>query len=60
VTTNGMLFTQYELFIVGGLICKGWKSRYFVLFEDSSLIWYHDHNSYHHVGGVKLKVISPQ
>lgn len=55
-----MMFTQYERFIVGGLLCKGWKSRYFVLFEDSSLIWYHDHNSYHHVGGVKLKVTSPE
>ncbi|XP_071141546.1 uncharacterized protein [Mytilus edulis] len=41
-----------------GCLYDGWNSRFFVLFEDSSLLWYENQNSYHHNGGIKLKMVA--
>ncbi|CAG2195404.1 unnamed protein product [Mytilus edulis] len=56
--TEPVVKTGYLKIYEKGCICKGWKSRYFVLYQDSSLIWYPDDSSYQHSGGVKLKMVA--
>ena len=50
------LMREDFVMFTGGFISSGWKARYFVLYEDSSLLWYESHESFHHRGGVRLKV----
>ncbi|CAC5414761.1 unnamed protein product [Mytilus coruscus] len=56
--TGRVVKTGYLTIYEEGCFFNGWKSRYFVLYDDSSLLWYQDRDYYHHKGGIKLKMVA--
>ncbi|XP_063407195.1 uncharacterized protein LOC134690948 [Mytilus trossulus] len=59
--TGRVVKTGYLTFYEEGCFFNGWKSQYFVLYDDSSLLWYQDRDHcmyYHHKGGIKLKMVA--
>ncbi|VDI76181.1 Hypothetical predicted protein [Mytilus galloprovincialis] len=58
VPTSRVVKTGYLTIYERGFFVNGWKDRYFKLYADSSLLWYHGNDDEHHKGGIKLKMVA--
>ncbi|CAG2248891.1 unnamed protein product [Mytilus edulis] len=56
--TSRVVKTGYLTIYERGFFVNGWKDRYFKLYADSSLLWYHGNNDGHHKGGIRLKMVA--
>ncbi|XP_071141542.1 uncharacterized protein [Mytilus edulis] len=56
--TSRVVKTGYLTIYERGFFVNGWKDRYFKLYADSSLLWYHGNDDEYHKGGIRLKMVA--